>query len=839
MAIGGGLLAATAFSLRGLIHALDYHHVVAAIHGTSGRSVLLAVVATMASYAALVGYDLSGLHFAGARVPRRIAALSSFCAFALGNSVGFGPLTGGAVRYRFYSAAGLAPAQITRVILFCALSFGIGVLGVAGASLLLEAQTVARFFHAPPAALAGLGGLCLIAIAGFLYICAVRDRPLHILGQHIELPSPRLALIQLLLAAVDITVSAAALWVLLPTMPLGFLSFLAIYAAAIGVAAASCVPGGLGVFEGAIMLAAWRHASLDAVTASLLLYRAIYFLGPLALATLLLAVAELRRAARSRLFRLEQPFARAIDSLMPAVLSVFCFLAGIMLLASGATPMRQEVLDLLALQVPLPILEASQFLASIAGFVLLFVARGLFHRLDAAWWTAFMVAAVNLGLVTIRGGEFDEFLVLGLLLAVLAASRPLFRRKASLLAEAFTTGWLLAVGAVAAAVGWLFFFAYEEVPYHHDLWWQFEFDAQAPRALRAGLAVLLLLLVAALRYMFRTAPAPGRTPLASDLDAAHGILRSQERPEANLALLGDKSLLFSEERDAFIMYGRRGRSWIALFDPVGSRRAWTELVWRFIEMAAANDGRVAFYHVRPEHLALYLDYGLRVVKLGEEAVVQLERFSLKGPRLANLRNSVSRSERDGLSVEIVGAERLPALMPELSQISEAWLQSNRSHEKAFSLGAFRPTYVIRQTVATVRQGNRLIAFATLMLTDCRTEAMIDLMRQLPEAPRSTMDFLFVRLIEHFKGEGYETFSLGMAPLAGFACHPLASRWHRLGHLIYRHGEHFYNFRGLRAFKDKFDPIWQPRYLAGPSGLGTYLVLADAAALIGGGLRSPA
>jgi phosphatidylglycerol lysyltransferase len=225
-----------------------------------------------------------------------------------------------------------------------------------------------------------------------------------------------------------------------------------------------------------------------------------------------------------------------------------------------------------------------------------------------------------------------------------------------------------------------------------------------------------------------------------------------------------------------------------------------------------------------------------VVKLGEEAQISLDRFTLKGPERANLRNSVSRGMRDGLSVELVEKERLIDLMPELALISATWLRSNGLREKAFSLGAFRPRFVAGQNVAVVRKGNRLIAFATIMTTETKTEAVIDLMRHLPEAPRSTMDFLFVQLIERYKAEGFASFSLGMAPLAGFASHPRASRWHRLGHLVYSHGEPFYNFQGLRAFKEKFAPVWQPRYLAAPSGLATYLALGDAAALINGGIR---
>ena len=99
-----------------------------------------------------------------------------------------------------------------------------------------------------------------------------------------------------------------------------------------------------------------------------------------------------------------------------------------------------------------------------------------------------------------------------------------------------------------------------------------------------------------------------------------------------------------------------------------------------------------------------------------------------------------------------------------------------------------------------------------------------------------MDFLFVRLIQHFREKGFASFNLGMAPLSGFAPRPLSSRWHKIGHLVFRHGEHFYNFQGLRAFKEKFNPIWEPHYLAYPGGLMLPRILADVSALVAGGYR---
>ena len=121
-------------------------------------------------------------------------------------------------------------------------------------------------------------------------------------------------------------------------------------------------------------------------------------------------------------------------------------------------------------------------------------------------------------------------------------------------------------------------------------------------------------------------------------------------------------------------------------------------------------------------------------------------------------------------------------------------------------------------------------------TETRQEVRIDLMRYLPDAPPSTMDFMLIRLMLHYQAEGVARFGLGMAPLAGMAQHDRAPTWQQMGRLFFEHGERFYNFQGVRRFKEKFDPVWEPRYLAAPGGLAPLMALADIAALISGGLR---
>jgi phosphatidylglycerol lysyltransferase len=136
----------------------------------------------------------------------------------------------------------------------------------------------------------------------------------------------------------------------------------------------------------------------------------------------------------------------------------------------------------------------------------------------------------------------------------------------------------------------------------------------------------------------------------------------------------------------------------------------------------------------------------------------------------------------------------------------------------------------------IRINNEIVAFTNLLTSGRRTEITVDLMRYKPGSPAGVMEYLFIQLLLWAKAQGYHRFNLGMAPMSGLQNRALAPLWNRAGALLYRHGEHFYNFRGLRQYKEKFDPTWEPRYLASPGGLTLPRVLASTATLISGGIR---
>jgi phosphatidylglycerol lysyltransferase len=762
-------------------------------------------------------------------------ALTSFVATAVGHNLGMAMLSAGVIRLRFYTAAGLSATEVTGVAALIGLTFGFGVTFACGLAMLFDPVEASLLLHLPEAGVRALGGLLLLVVAGYLGFGLLRRTPILFRNWRIQLPGPEIAFGQLFLAGADLACAAAALYWLLPAeAAVSFPLFLGVYVLAVVAGIVSHVPGGLGVFE-TVMLLALPDVPRDGLLAAILAYRAVYYLAPLALAALLAAFS----LASERRDKLAQGLdkARGVFAWMaPMTAAVSVFITGAVLLFSGSTPALSERMAMLREFVPLPLLEASHLTGSFAGLGLVILARALYRRVDAAYHLAFRLLAAGALASLVKGLDYEEALLALLVLGILWLGRGAFNRPASIMERGLSPGWLLTVLLVLLAAFWLGLFSYKHVNYSDDLWWHFAARGDAPRFLRASLLLALTVAGLGLMRLLRPAPPEPAVPDAEDLARAARVVAAAPETEAALALLGDKHLLFSPTGDAFIMYEVRGQSWIAMGDPVGPEPAREALAWRFREMADRHGGRAVFYQVRAENLPLYLDLGLSAMKLGEEGVVPLAGFSLEGSARKALRQAHGRAQRDGLTFELVPAETVPALMDELRRVSDSWLAEKNTREKGFALGYFDPAYLARFPCAVIRMQGRIVAFANVWVAGNRHELSIDLMRHTAEAPRGVMDYLFVELMLWGAREGYTQFNLGMAPLSGLETHPLAPLWHRLGTLIYQQGEHFYNFEGLRAYKNKFDPVWRPKYLAAPGGMGLPTILLDVTALISGGIK---
>ncbi len=822
--------------LHAALRKYHYHDIVRQLHQLPEHQVLLALVLTLANYIVLTGYDALGLVYIKRELEYRRIALASFIGYAFSHNLGFPLLTGAPIRYRLYSAWGLSAVEVTNIVAFNYLTFFLGLFTIGGIIFLVEPLAIPALLHLPLHSARPLGAIFLLVILGYLVWSGMKREPLRIRDWEFTFPGTRLSLLQMAVSAVDWALAGAVFYAVVPHVPgLSYPTVLGIFILAQATGLLSNIPGGLGVFEAVALVLLTDRLPAAAVLGSLLAYRGIYYLLPLGVAAVMLAAHEVHQR-REDVRRVARAFGRWAPVIAPQLLAFLTFLGGAILLFSGATPAVHSRLRVLNDFLPLPLIEASHFLASMAGVGLLLLARGLQRRLDAAY--DLTVALLSAGIIfsLLKGGDYEEATALVIMLAALLPSHRYFYRKASLTNEPFTPGWIVAIALVLAGSIWLGFFTYRHVNYASEIWWRFALRADAPRFLRASVGATLAVVLVAFARLLRPAPPEPTLPDAAALARARAVLRTSPDTAGNLALLGDKALLFSESGNAFLMYGVEGRTWVAMGDPVGPEEEWTELLWRFREICDRHEGWTVFYQIRTDDLHLYLDLGLTLLKLGEEARVRLESFSLEGGGRKGMRRVRNRLEKEGCEFRVLGERQVGEIMAELKTVSDSWLSEKRTREKGFSLGRFDPDYLRNFPAAVVRRDGRIIAFANLWPGGALDELSVDLMRYTPDAPEDVMEFLFIELMLWGKEQGYRWFNLGMAPLSGLENRALAPLWNRLGALVFRYGENFYSFQGLRQYKEKFDPVWQPKYLASPGGLALPRMLTNIATLISRGVR---
>lgn len=818
------------------IEIYHWHDIRLALQNFPLSLMTLCCIAALLSYIALSFNDYLALEYASQKLPYHRVLFTSFLSYAISNNVGHAWLSGGSMRYRLYSGWGLHGTAIAKVVVFCTTSYFLGALTImAGGYALSPDHAIINNRLPVGSAQAAITIVAILIIAWWGLVFFHRES-VSIKNFSLAMPSFSLAFRQLLAALLDVLSASLVLYLPLnhyTGIPFGDFLVLYIFAQIAGLI--SQVPGGMGVFEGGFIYLTAGQYPASSIIVSLIIYRAVYYFMPLLLAGFALAIYELR-SYQVIGQRLVSTAINVIESAIPQIFSVLLMLGGAILLFSGATPALSNRMQWLEHLFPLPVMELSHLLGSIAGVALLLLSQAVRRRIDAAYFAT--IAMLVLGMIASlgKGLDYEETLALGMMLISFIPARKHFYRKSALLQLDLSPQWYVLALMVVLSSTWLGFFSHKHVEYSNELWWQFALHGDASRFLRSLVAMLVIFIgLASYRLLTRTA-LTFMLPNPAELDKAEAIIRQSSDTSNHLALTGDKYLLWSQSGKSFMMFDITSQYWVAMGDPVGIPEEQEELVWQLATQADRHNAKAAFYQVSTRYIPIYLDLGLSLIKLGEEARVPLADFSLEGKNRSRLRYSFNKLERENMSFEIVQASVMDDLLAELKTISNHWMQDKKAHEKRFSLGFFNDDYLRRCSIALIKKDGRIIAFANLWELQNKEELSIDLMRYEPSAPNGVMEYLIVSLMLWGKVHGYHWFNLGMAPLSGLERRPVAPLWNKIGNTIFRFGNEFYNFEGLYQYKNKFDPVWQPRYLAAPAGLSMASALLSVTTLISGNLK---
>ncbi|WP_159964362.1 bifunctional lysylphosphatidylglycerol flippase/synthetase MprF [Profundibacterium mesophilum] len=830
------LFLAGAYALYRLLAPLDMKAVLAQIAATPGPTLLAAGAATAVSYAALIGYDWSAMRYLGRRVPLPGVALGGFLGYAFGNTIGLSVLSGGAVRYRIYRALGLDAYDVAAVSSFVALSYGFGATLLGLGALAWQPAALAPVTDMAPALLR-MGALgAALAIGGFLVWVSLRGGRLRAGQFSMHAPSLPDMGRAAVFTAVDVFAAALVLHLLLPEGSLSFVNLVAVFSVATMAGVASHVPGGIGVFESIMLAAMPASVPINDAVSALLLYRLIYFLLPFLLALAILSISEIWTVSGRRLPAVSglAPVLTAGRGLIPVATGALVLSSGLFMMFAGLLPNPHATAEELSGVLPLAMVEGGPMISSIVGSMLVVLAPSVFRRARLAFWIVLAGLVLSIVVAASMTRDIERVVILSVMTLILLPCRHEFHRRVRLGQGVWSARWAALIVSILVSLFLVWYLVHQSgaVP-SSVMWWQLLDDRPSAAAWRGALTAAVMLSAALVFSALRTARATAQRPDPEAMARARAIVDAHGTAQDMLLLTGDKTLMFGPEGRSVISYGVRGASWIALGAPAGEPEDCIDLAWAFADAARAAGARPVFYEAPSRFSDQAIEMGLSLHKMGEEAIVSLDDFSLDGPSRKRLRTSYNRALRDGLSLEIAAPPHSAQTLARLREISDEWLAGRAAREKNFSIGAFAPAYLQRTRIALVRHEGRIVAFATLLEAAGTRSAAVDLMRHCGEGPGAVMEYLFTALMLELSREGCAEFSLGMVPFAGITVRRGAGLWTRFGALVYAHGDRFYNFDGLRRFKEKFDPVWKPRYLCCRTALPPVGPLADAARLISG------
>ena len=812
----------------------DIVNIAATLHATPLWIIAFAFVLTLLNYLILAAYDGLALYFTGhTKIPLPKVIAAALLSYAISNNTGHAWAAGGSIRYRFYSKWGVPGWDILKISLFLAITYLLGALNLGFAGSLLLPYYSSHSAQ-PAEAVSWISLICGAVLAGYWSAIVYWRKPIKIKGVELFLPSASITFWQTVISSLDIVLSSIVLWVLLPEdIAVSFSGFVMVFVVAQVAGVLSQVPGGIGVFEGAFLwlMPAIQDTGQDAaLMGALLLFRLIYFIFPLIFAGAGLFGYEIRerhhRAAKNR-----SHLGRLLTAILPKLYALYLMLAGSALVLNGLLPNPHSA-RLINNLLPFPLYDAKPLASSLFGLLLLFLARGIKLKIDAAWYSNLLLLGWGIIISLLNNNDWRQALMFSVVFALMLPTHRRFRRPSSLLRMSISKYWLATSAMVLAGSVWHGLFECASYSNHprflcvddsHPSFWPIVLALGMP----AGYSVWRLLSVAP--------PDALQKPSPTELAEARKLIGQSSHTQGYLALLGDKYLFWNQERNAFIMFEITSKFWIALSDPIGEPTAFKMILRGFQEQADRHGAKAVFYKVSTDILPYYLDLGLSLYKLGEEAKVCLASFTLQGKQHDKQRGRRNKFSKMGYQFEILADQDIDQAMPDLRKISDAWMINKKTREKGFSLGFFDEAYLRRTEIAVIKDEKGAIrAFANLWLTDNRKEIAIDLMRYDPAAPKGIMDFLFAELMLWGKSENYHHFSMGLAPLAGLEQFPLAPLWHKIGAALFDSGDQFYNFKGLHEYKAKYTPAWEPRYLATPGTVSAPVVMIIITCLIARG-----
>lgn len=764
---------------------------------------ILVLLITMAAVSPMFLYDTLILKSVQRTFPIKQRLKQSFIVNAFSNAMGFGGIISSMLRKYFYQTKHDDQRQLSDRLGNMAYFYITGLSFLAVITLIIYRE---RFL------LMEIPLLYIVVIAVALYLPVLIFSFMWNNKGRSFASKTRLQLIAV--SFLEWTSAFLAIWLVatILNINISFHELLPLFVIASCVGVVSMIPGGIGSFD---LTFIWGSQLIglqsEKVLFLLILFRIGYFFFPFLLA-LILFIRDYWEKWNANWDNL--PLA-LMQRLSHAIITLLVFISGLILLLSAALPGIIDRLKILEEMHSIPFfVNLSHQLSVGAGFALLGLSRGIEYKVKRAYYLTIVVLFCAAAFTFSKGIDYEEAIFLIVVALILYLSRTRFYRESYVLtwSKTLIDGFVIVlITSMYVLIGYFSLptstntIPPQVLPYlitdYHTLFY----------------SALIGLIIALLVFVIGNAVIKPKEPIQNTnqkddptilehLNTYHGNTLT------HLVFLHDKALFWNSKRTVFLCFQKSSDKLVVLGDPVGEEKDFSDTIDEFQQLADIQGFTPVFYEVSNDMLPLLHEKGFGFFKLGEEAFVELDQFTLSGKKMKALRAVKNKFARENYLLEIASPPHTDALLNQLKEVSDEWLHGR--NEKGFSLGFFDVEYLNKSEIAILREKDTMIAFTSLMpVYDGQKTISVDLMRFRNEAPSGTMDVMFLSLFEWAKAEGYQSFNLGMAPLANVGQSKFSFLSERIAAQIFLHGHIFYHFQGLRKFKGKYAHTWERKYLA--------------------------
>ncbi|MDZ5252515.1 phosphatidylglycerol lysyltransferase domain-containing protein [Clostridium sp. LIBA-8841] len=524
---------------------------------------------------------------------------------------------------------------------------------------------------------------------------------------------------------------------------------------------------------------------------------------------------------------------KILSDISNIIVSALVFLSGVLLIVSGIYPTIFYKIKFLDTIYSLSFLRFSHRASVLIGLMLIMTSREVFFKVKRAYYVTLTLLIIGGAFAFIKDLDYTEgIFILGVIILLILSKKSFYRESIPMKLTKLSTILIIFLFVIIIFASFIHKF---NIHFSRNYRYYVDFFQNTRGYLRIALYTYIAFIIFVIIW-YLTMPKIEKDEryMDADLDKISKFYSEIDYGTifSHLVYLKDKKVFWANEGKSLIMYSKYKDKIIVLGDPIATRENLYSSIEEFQEFTDLYGYDVVFYEIEEKNFSTYHDAGYYFFKIGEEAVVNLEEFNLVGSKKSAFRNTLRRVEREGYSFQIIEPPFNKEVISQLKEISDKWLGSRK--EKGFSLGWFSEDYIQRSPIAILKneEENKIRGFVTIMdANDGGKTVAIDLMRIDKDAPNASMDYLMLNLFLAFKEKGYKYFSLGEAPLANVGFNAHSHLQEKIARLVYNGGNIFYSFDGLRRYKSKFSPVWQPRYLAYPKFMSLPEVFVNLCSLI--------